>query len=61
MSIVDLDDLLDEEKVKVLERHLVSKDQRMLLPKGTTLLRTQLRTIHDLWIRLSFHRFETFI
>ena len=27
--IADLDDLPDEEKVKVLERHLVSKDQRM--------------------------------
>lgn len=27
--IADLDDLPDEERVKVLERHLVSKDQRM--------------------------------
>lgn len=27
--VADLDDLPDEEKVKVLERHLVSKDQRM--------------------------------
>ena len=27
--IADLDDLPDEEKAKVLERHLVSKDQRM--------------------------------